>query len=596
MGDLTPGIRQRLARRQSVHAPLISGKINVDGRLDEPDWRRAFPAEAFFVYQAGTVARGDTRVRALRDAKTLYVGATCRMPGKAAVHSQARKPGEHVLQDESFELFVAPPDQKGAYYHIMINASGSVAQKRISFKPNPAGGRLRVVDRGWRAGNMAVRTSPGKGLWQVEIALPIADVGARVWNSRWRVNLCRNFRGGKGITELSSILPPSAKDFHDLSKYPSLCLGPGRAPAPQASLDVSGFTTAVRTLPDRIATVCQFRIEAFSDRILHNVRIVGECFDASGRLHRRKVIASPERVLFRWSPKEIFSIAFEQAVPSGGVRLTLESDEARVERWVRVGGWPGAKGMGRTLGAKGGFLQGEAYFASEVKAAGQAQPVKVMGKLRGTVEFRFKPNWQDRAPSLDRLRPWYPVRTLFHFGLIRKNHPFLSNCSSVVIAQSARRDVLGFVISTSNYAGWQVSTPFKATDSWRHVACVWDLTAPPKDKLRLYLDGKRVADRTHVRKPERLKGKSASVNNGPFVIQLGSLNSGRSAATALIDDLRISRTARYTTDFDPKAKPASPDADTTALFRFDGALEGQGVAPDGKRYRLSAAPGHTELW
>lgn len=74
-------------------------------------------------------------------------------------------------------------------------------------------------------------------------------------------------------------------------------------------------------------------------------------------------------------------------------------------------------------------------------------------------------------------------------------------------------------------------------------------------------------------------------------VQLGSLNTGRCPAGALLDELRISRTARYADDFTPNHKAPKLDKDTTALFHFDGDLRGEGMTEQGARYTIDGVAG-----
>ena len=71
-----------------------------------------------------------------------------------------------------------------------------------------------------------------------------------------------------------------------------------------------------------------------------------------------------------------------------------------------------------------------------------------------------------------------------------------------------------------------------------------------------------------------------------FPIQVGAMNTGVCATSGAIDELRISRGPRYKSDFTP-AKRFEVDADTSALFHFDGDLEGK-CGEDGKTITAEA--------
>ena len=85
-----------------------------------------------------------------------------------------------------------------------------------------------------------------------------------------------------------------------------------------------------------------------------------------------------------------------------------------------------------------------------------------------------------------------------------------------------------------------------------------------------YIDGKKVAGLTSVTHEDRL-GKNPAVrikNNPLFSCQLGSLNSGLHPFESIMDELRISRIARYNKDFKPSETEFELDKHTTALFHF----------------------------
>jgi hypothetical protein len=128
---------------------------------------------------------------------------------------------------------------------------------------------------------------------------------------------------------------------------------------------------------------------------------------------------------------------------------------------------------------------------------------------------------------------------------------------------------------------------------WMHIAAVWDADSAPEDWVRLYVNGVRVSGKASVQKPERLgRDKSVRVQiDPPFAVQLGGLNTGRRPANGVFDELRISRVPRYTADFDPPQGELPLDANTTALFHFNGSLKGEGLTQTGTHYKLLAKPG-----
>lgn len=101
---------------------------------------------------------------------------------------------------------------------------------------------------------------------------------------------------------------------------------------------------------------------------------------------------------------------------------------------------------------------------------------------------------------------------------------------------------------------------------WRHLAGV----IQPNGIMEVYVDGKKFAYSPKLNQvcPNTLNSKIGAV----------TLSSGFSPAQTkflwdgLIDELRISNVARYSTNFVPQKIPFIPDANTAALYHFDNNL------------------------
>jgi hypothetical protein len=100
-------------------------------------------------------------------------------------------------------------------------------------------------------------------------------------------------------------------------------------------------------------------------------------------------------------------------------------------------------------------------------------------------------------------------------------------------------------------------------NEWSHVACTFS-----KQKATLFVNGKACLKEAAAGdfSMEHLAG-------GAFAIGKGSQNE---FFRGLLAEVRLSKSLRYTGDFTPPKTPFSPDADTVALYHFDG--EGDTVA------------------
>ena len=110
---------------------------------------------------------------------------------------------------------------------------------------------------------------------------------------------------------------------------------------------------------------------------------------------------------------------------------------------------------------------------------------------------------------------------------------------------------------------------------WVHVAATWaiDITRKERDdkaKFHVFINGRK---RLRVWDYPRKLGSWLPFRIGeiPEWIRIGVNADGS------FDELRISDVVRYDSDFTPPAAPFEPDANTKALFHFDGTPNGVGA-------------------
>ena len=606
LGAVPKNIVDLFEKRRTVRAAATAAPISVDGQLTEAAWQTAYPVECFFVHGKGTrIARAHTRVRLLYDDKHLYVGFTSWMPGGVKPEAEERGRDEHVIYDDSVELFLMAPSLRGDYVHFMANAAGSIRHQRCRLEPR---GEVKAwrSDNEWTCAGAESKTHIDGARWEFEMRVPLASLGAKQRGSGWLVNVCRNCSLAGGERELSSTQRPTAKDFHDVRGFRRIEWYGDRHYRPDATIEIAGFKSAPRTMADRIGTVATFKVEANTSQVLHNVELNAEAYAKDGSLQARKRLLGAKRVFYRWQPIDPCEVAFEQQCESGGIRLTLSSDEGLWERWIRFGGWPGTKQLA-SLFAPGSdedgsrptpCLQAEAYFPSEVTVEGRKDVVRIFRERVGTIELWLRAGWP--LPPRDKNEYRQQRQCLLHFGIMRRQFPQHTNCSSLSLIHY---DAYGFhaSITSRRHVNWAArilptAAPNWRAGEWHHLAVVWDADADRADWLRIYLDGKRASTGVSVGHEDRLDDdKSVRLQtDSPYVVQLGCLNTGRLPAKALIDDLRISRRARYVADFTPPEHGLTLDGGTSALFRFDGHLEGEGMTPDGQRYVIDGVAGVLE--
>lgn len=97
-----------------------TGRIAIDGRLEEPDWKAAPKSNAFVDIVTGQPAWFDTRVALLWDDENLYFGFTAQ---ETHVWATLKDRDSKIYLDNDLEIFIAGKD---AYYEFEINAFNTI--------------------------------------------------------------------------------------------------------------------------------------------------------------------------------------------------------------------------------------------------------------------------------------------------------------------------------------------------------------------------------------------------------------------------------------------------------------------------------------
>jgi hypothetical protein len=160
--------------------------ITLDGRFDEPAWRRALPATDFKqqIPQNGAPPTERTEVRFLYSRDTLYMGVTCFDDEPDKLLGNTMKRDEGLRSDDrfiwEFDTFL---DARNGYYFEM-NPSGLMADALLTTQ-----GQIRDWDGIW---NAHVRRSEIG--WTIEIELPFRTFNFDPNAEAWGVNFQRTVR------------------------------------------------------------------------------------------------------------------------------------------------------------------------------------------------------------------------------------------------------------------------------------------------------------------------------------------------------------------------------------------------------------------
>jgi hypothetical protein len=181
----------------TYHCRQAAGALQIDGALDEADWKGVAPTRVFRLsHGKGSPAR-KTRAKALWDDRTLYLAFEC---DDRDVFSPYTRRDQPLYEGEVVEAFVATGDDPRRYFEFNVSPANVIFDARVvNLRPK---GKM-TAEPAWNApgmrsavrvrGTLNRRGDRDRG-WTAEIAIPFVDLGlprAVRAGDTWRVNLYR---------------------------------------------------------------------------------------------------------------------------------------------------------------------------------------------------------------------------------------------------------------------------------------------------------------------------------------------------------------------------------------------------------------------
>ena len=172
LGLLLALVLARTAGAQSLRVGTATGRIRLDGRLDEPDWLRTDSLTDLRQREplTGEPATERTTVRVLRDASALYVGVRAYDETPHRIRATQLRRDADLSSDDNVQLLIDSfHDRRGAFV----------------FGTNPNGARwdaqltdLDNLNENWNGiWDVAVARDPGG--WTAEFRIPFATLRFR---------------------------------------------------------------------------------------------------------------------------------------------------------------------------------------------------------------------------------------------------------------------------------------------------------------------------------------------------------------------------------------------------------------------------------
>ncbi|MCI0377101.1 MAG: PQQ-dependent sugar dehydrogenase [Gemmataceae bacterium] len=209
--------------------------ITIDGKDDEPAWKSAQLIDTFYQPWLGEKARRaktSTKAKLLWDREHLYFFADLE---DHDLYATVKEHDGMTWNDDVFELFFRPAQDKPGYYEFQVNAAGTMLDMFLP-KRGPDGyaryakeGDFHMQSKVRLRGTLNQRGDRDEG-WSVEGKIPWKDFartgGRPEAGERWKFALCRYDYSKEWKTpELSTCAPLKSKtkpDFHLIDDYATL--------------------------------------------------------------------------------------------------------------------------------------------------------------------------------------------------------------------------------------------------------------------------------------------------------------------------------------------------------------------------------------
>jgi hypothetical protein len=219
---------------RSAECRWATGPIQIDGKLDEPAWKKAQLLQDFAVFWLKRKAKTTTRALLLWDDRYLYFAADME---DADLYADVKERNGLTWENDVFELFFKPAADQLRYYEFQVNAANT--QLELFLPSRGAGGYRRFAPLTRLGMESAVKLNGTLNRWDdrdtgwtVEGRIPWtafqAAGGKPKAGARWRFALCRyDYSVTHEAPELSSTAPLTRPDFHRYEDYGELTfIGP----------------------------------------------------------------------------------------------------------------------------------------------------------------------------------------------------------------------------------------------------------------------------------------------------------------------------------------------------------------------------------
>ncbi len=203
---------------KSYSAPTRKGEVTIDGNPSDPEWSRAFHTSDFkwtFGDREKPVPdNAKTTLSILSDKENLYFRIMAKVPDISKLVAKESEKDGKVWSDDCIEIFIMPPSAAQEYYHVAVNAKGTVYDARCP-------GNHKEVDLGVKAAAKVYGDH-----YVIEIQVPLAGIGKARRGALWRIHAARTCPALRN--EGGGSMSLDGTEHHDSSGYRGIVIGSPR--------------------------------------------------------------------------------------------------------------------------------------------------------------------------------------------------------------------------------------------------------------------------------------------------------------------------------------------------------------------------------
>jgi hypothetical protein len=206
--------------------PKASEPVVIDGKADDPAWKRAAVQTAFTSAEGCPEMTDSTEARMTWDDQFLYLWVSSE---DADVYSPFTKTDDHLWEHDVVEIFIDADGNRRGYVELQVNPKNAHFDTWFAVgRPNrddtfSAAMQTHVIVRG-----TVDNRDDGDAGWDVELAIPLAaargkDAGMKIdvppkLGDTWRLNVVRADKDRSGKVRASSWNRIGCEDFHALDR------------------------------------------------------------------------------------------------------------------------------------------------------------------------------------------------------------------------------------------------------------------------------------------------------------------------------------------------------------------------------------------